>query len=70
MDYEGWVERREIVGDVMEYQFCRHFSIPVHIPREAMKKVFLFLAEDGAGEMFSTADGEPTSVGSLPAAEH
>ena len=57
MDYEGWIEHREIVGDVMEYQFRRQFSIPVHIPRDAMKMVFLFLAEDGADEMFSTADG-------------
>ena len=57
MDYDGWIEHCKIIGDVTEYQFRRQFSIPVHIPWEAIKKVFLFLAEDVAGELFSTADG-------------
>ena len=43
--YECWQGSREIVGDLMEYHFRRQYSIPVHIPRSAMKLILLFVAE-------------------------
>ena len=55
-NYEAWIEARATVGDVMEYQFRRQFSIPVHLPRPAMKAIFLFLAEPDADEAFSGED--------------
>ena len=54
--YYAWVENRSSVGDTMEYQFRRQFSIPVHLPRPAMKCIFLFLAPEGSGEPFSGKD--------------
>ena len=44
--YQHWLGCREVVGDIMEYQFRRQFSIPVHLPRSAMKAIFLYLADD------------------------
>ena len=46
--YKFWQGTREIVGDIMEYQFRVMFPLPVHLPRQAMKTIFLLLAEDDA----------------------
>ena len=54
--YHAWAENRSSVGDTMEYQFRRQFSIPVHLPRPAMKRIFLFLAPEGSDEPFSGED--------------
>ena len=50
--YHCWLGTREVVGDIMEYQFRRQFSIPVHFPRAVMKTIFLFLAEEDSDEPF------------------
>ena len=46
ISFEFWGYSREIVGDIMEYQFRLRFPIPVHLPRSAMKLILLFIAED------------------------
>ena len=43
---------REFDGDIMEYQFQLMFRIPVVLPRTAMKRIFLFSADEDMGEMF------------------
>ena len=55
-NYHAWIAARERTGDVMEYEFRRQFSIPVHLPRPAMKRIFLFLAEEGSDDPFSGVD--------------
>ena len=50
--YDFWVSTREVVGDVMEYEFRRQFSIPVHFPREVMKTIFLFAADEDVAKLF------------------
>ena len=50
--YRFWLDTREVVGDIMENQFRRQFSLPVHIPREAMKLVFLYVADEDIAEVF------------------
>ena len=52
--YEFWLGTREVVGDIMEYEFRRRFGIPVHIPRSAMKLILLFVSE---GEETFGAEG-------------
>ena len=46
--YKYWLSSREVVGDIMEYQFRMRFPLPVHIPRQAMKTIFLLLADSDA----------------------
>ena len=50
--YRFWLGTQEVVGDIMEYQFRRQFSLPIHIPREAMKLVFLYVAYEDIAEVF------------------
>ena len=50
--YQCWTSARESTGAIMEYQFRLRFHIPVHLPRAAMKIIFLLLADDDAEEMF------------------
>ena len=44
--YEHWLGCREVVGDIMEYQFRRRFCIPIHLPRSVMKEIFLYLGDE------------------------
>ena len=46
--YKFWQGSRETVGDIMEYQFRIMFPLPVHLPRQAMKTIFLLVAEEDA----------------------
>ena len=50
--YQFWVNNREAIGNIMEYQFRRQFSIPVHFPREVMKTIFLFAADEDIAKLF------------------
>ena len=48
--YECWQGTRESVGDIMEYEFRVRFPLPIHIPRSAMKTIFLMVADEDMNE--------------------
>ena len=51
-EYEHWLLMREYNGDLMEHQFRVLFSIPIVLPRVAMKRIFLYAADDDMEDTF------------------